>query len=79
MAMGNHINDRFVQKKSKGDRTLWVKYGFSLKNGQPIKLTTHGARHWLSTMAESDPKRSITFTFFLYKAIVYVIYGWDTK
>jgi hypothetical protein len=31
----NHINDRFVQKESKGDRTLWAKYEFSLKSGEP--------------------------------------------
>lgn len=56
----NHINDRFVQKKAKGDRTLWVKHGFSLKSGLPIKLATHGARHWLSTMAESGGMDELT-------------------
>ncbi|TXL16533.1 integrase, partial [Methylococcaceae bacterium HT5] len=56
----NHINDRFVQKESKGDRTLWAKYEFSLKSGEPIELTTHGARHWLSTMAESGGMDELT-------------------
>lgn len=56
----NHINDRFVQKESKGGRTLWDKYGFSLKSGKPIALTTHKARHWLSTMAESGGMDELT-------------------
>ncbi len=56
----NHINDRFVQKEAKGDRTLWVKHGFSLKSGLPIELATHGARHWLSTMAESGGMDELT-------------------
>ncbi|MDP2545156.1 integrase [Photobacterium damselae subsp. piscicida] len=56
----NHINDRFVQKKSKSGRTLWDKYGFSLKSGKPIALTTHKARHWLSTMAESGGMDELT-------------------
>jgi hypothetical protein len=56
----NHINDRFVQKESKGDRTLWVKHGFSLKSGEPIELNTHSARHWLSTMAESGGMDELT-------------------
>lgn len=56
----NHINDRFVQKEAKGDRTLWVKYGFGLKSGEPIELTTHRARHWLSTMAESGGMDELT-------------------
>ncbi|MCR9642250.1 integrase [Vibrio sp. 1751] len=56
----NHVNDRFVQKESKGDRTLWVKHGFNLKNGQPIELNTHKARHWLSTMAESGGMDELT-------------------
>jgi hypothetical protein len=56
----NHINDRFVQKEAKGDRTLWVKYGFNLKSGLPIELTTHSARHWLSTMAESGGMDELT-------------------
>ncbi|OED65768.1 integrase [Vibrio tasmaniensis ZS-17] len=49
----NYINDRFSVSESKGDRTLWVKHGFRLKSGKPIELTTHKARHWLSTKAES--------------------------
>ncbi|WP_437435932.1 hypothetical protein [Pseudoalteromonas tetraodonis] len=48
----NQINDRFMQKESREDRTLWKKFGFTLKSGQLIKLTTHKARHWLSTLAE---------------------------
>ncbi|MFB0981574.1 MAG: integrase [Alteromonadaceae bacterium] len=56
----NHINDRFVQKEAKGDRTLWVKHGFSLKSGLPVELTTHCARHWLSTMAESGGMDELT-------------------
>lgn len=56
----NHINDRFMQKKSKGGRTLWDKYGFSLESGEPIELTTHKARHWLSTMAESGGMDELT-------------------
>lgn len=56
----NHINDRFVQKKSKPGRTLWVKHGFSLQSGEPIELPTHRARHWLSTMAESGGMDELT-------------------
>lgn len=48
----NHVNDRFVEKDAKGDRTLWAKHGFSLKSGESIELNTHCARHWLSTMSE---------------------------
>ncbi|MBE4043195.1 integrase [Vibrio parahaemolyticus] len=56
----NHVNDRFVQKESKGDRTLWAKHGFSLRDSQPIELNTHKARHWLSTMAESGGMDELT-------------------
>lgn len=56
----NHINDRFVQKESKGERTLWSKFGFALADGRPIELATHKARHWLSTMAESGGMHEIT-------------------
>jgi hypothetical protein len=56
----NYINDRFSQKDSKVNRTLWVKHGFSLKSGEPIELTTHGARHWLSTMAEKGGMDELT-------------------
>lgn len=56
----NHVNDRFVQKESKGDRTLWAKYGFQLKSGKPIELNTHKARHWLSTMAERGGMDELT-------------------
>uniref|UniRef100_A0A486XL80 Integrase n=1 Tax=Rheinheimera sp. BAL341 TaxID=1708203 RepID=A0A486XL80_9GAMM len=56
----NYINDRFAESKAKGERTLWVKHGFSLKSGEPIALTTHCARHWLSTMAESGGMDELT-------------------
>lgn len=56
----NHINDRFVQKESKGNRTLWAKHGFSLLSGELIELTTHQARHWLSTLAESGGMDELT-------------------
>ncbi|MCH8492861.1 MAG: integrase [Idiomarina sp.] len=49
----NYINDRFAESKAKGERTLWAKHGLRLESGKPIELTTHRARHWLSTMAES--------------------------
>lgn len=48
----NYINDRFSSSKAKGKRTLWAKHGFSLDNGDTISLTTHQARHWLSTLSE---------------------------
>lgn len=56
----NHINDRFMQKASNGDRTLWAKYGFTLTDGRPIQLNTHKARHWLCTMAESGGMDELT-------------------
>lgn len=56
----NYINDRFAESKAKGERTLWAKHGFSLKSGEPIELTTHRARHWLSTMAESGGMHELT-------------------
>jgi len=56
----NHINDRFIQKESKGNRTLWTKHGFTLKSSKPIELSTHKARHWLSTMAESGGMDELT-------------------
>jgi hypothetical protein len=56
----NHINDRFVEKESKGNRTLWIKHGFTLKDGTVIELSTHKARHWLSTMAESGGMDELT-------------------
>ncbi|WP_050917710.1 integrase [Vibrio campbellii] len=49
----NYINDRFAVKKGEESRSLWVKCGMGLKSGDPITLTTHKARHWLSTVAES--------------------------
>lgn len=56
----NQINDRFIQGGARGERSLWVKYGFSLKSGEDIDLSTHKARHWLSTMAESGGMDALT-------------------
>lgn len=56
----NYINDRFAESKAKGERTLWAKHGFRLESGEPIELTTHRARHWLSTMAESGGMNELT-------------------
>lgn len=56
----NHINDRFVEKDAKGGRTLWAKHKFSLASGEPIELSTHSARHWLSTLAERGGMDELT-------------------
>ena len=56
----NYINDRFAESEAKGQRTLWAKHGLRLKSGEPIELTTHRARHWLSTMAESGGMDELT-------------------
>lgn len=48
----NYINDRFAESEAKGERTLWAKHSLRLESGEAIELTTHCARHWLSTMAE---------------------------
>lgn len=49
----NRINDRFNEVSNRGVKSLWQKHGYRLKSGEPVALTTHKARHWLSTMAES--------------------------
>lgn len=56
----NYINDRFAESETKGERTLWAKHSFSLKSGEPIELTTHRARHWLSNMAEKGGMDELT-------------------
>ncbi len=56
----NHINDRFVQSEAKGARNLWDKHGISRKDDQLIELSTHRARHWLSTMAERGGMDELT-------------------
>ncbi|WP_418139639.1 integrase [Oceanimonas smirnovii] len=49
----NKMNDRFNETSNRGVKSLWEKYGYRLKSGEPVSLTTHKARHWLSTIAES--------------------------
>lgn len=56
----NQINDRFIQGGARGERSIWVKYGVSSKSGENIDLSTHKARHWLSTMAESGGMDELT-------------------
>lgn len=56
----NQINHRFSERQPEGHKTLWTKYGFKLESGNAIELTTHSARHWLSTMAESGGMDELT-------------------
>ena len=48
----NQINDRFNQGSARSKQSLWTKHGIKLASGEPIELTTHCARHWLSTLGE---------------------------
>lgn len=66
----NQINDRFIQKDSRDKTSLWVKHGITKSDGQPIRIPSHGPRHWLSTMAERGGMDAITLANWAGRALI---------
>lgn len=56
----NNINDRFSCRDSKEGYSIWNKFNILRKDGSYPQITTHNARHWLSTMAERGGMGEVT-------------------
>ncbi|MEI8644322.1 integrase [Pseudoalteromonas sp. Hal040] len=66
----NQVNDRFIQKDSRSAASLWVKHGFKKADGTYLRVDTHGARHWLSTMAERGGMDAVTLANWAGRALI---------
>lgn len=57
----NAINKRLLSMETTARySSLWERHGIKLSNGGPVNLSTHQARHWLSTMAENGGMGELT-------------------
>lgn len=56
----NDINSRISETGARSEQSLWHKLGLKLSNGEPVALTSHKARHWLSTLSERGGMDELT-------------------
>ena len=56
----NQINDRFCYSETRPKTSLWEKHCIGTSKGEFIRLSSHNARHWLSTKAERGGMDELT-------------------
>lgn len=56
----NQINDRFCYSETRPKTSLWEKHCIGTPKGEFIRLSSHNARHWLSTKAERGGMDELT-------------------